>query len=213
MISKDIICLWKKTSLLCIVRLQHISPMMLSVANGVVRVANYVVLVATANGLVEVPFDGSVDDRVTVQDGNAVRVQDAVDVPVFSFERCLWHNARRYPIPCVLYSAVRHAERGEIALDYPVFIRKYNAPSSLMGSCGFATFPIPPIPHHPCVFPESPAWHRLVNVSQYCDVERQRPDCFARSGPRMQDSTRREPCKYLVDLVYTILAWWARGFQ
>ena len=98
-------------------------------------------------------------------------------------------------IPTVLlYSAVRHIERGKSALDYPVFIRKYNALSALMGSCGFATFPTPPIPRHPCVFPESPTLHRLVNVSQYCGVERQRPGMASGHAPAELDpeGARRE---------------------
>ncbi|MEO5350049.1 MAG: hypothetical protein H7836_10415 [Magnetococcus sp. YQC-3] len=48
----------------------------LSIANGVVRVA-------TASGVVEVLSDGGVGERVTVRDGRAVRVQDAVDVSTF----------------------------------------------------------------------------------------------------------------------------------
>ena len=54
-----------------------------SVAGRVLSVANGVARVATASGLVEVPFDGSIGDRVTVRDGRAVRVQSAGDVPVF----------------------------------------------------------------------------------------------------------------------------------
>ncbi|MBF0628006.1 MAG: hypothetical protein HQL91_07280, partial [Magnetococcales bacterium] len=51
----------------------------------VVSVANGSARVATAQGVVEVVLDGGghVGDRVSVRDGRAVRVQDAVDVPVF----------------------------------------------------------------------------------------------------------------------------------
>ena len=49
----------------------------------VLSVANSVARVAIPDGVLEMPFDGGVGDRVTVQDGKAVRVQDAVDVPVF----------------------------------------------------------------------------------------------------------------------------------
>ncbi|MFN3077271.1 MAG: hypothetical protein ABT940_10395 [Alphaproteobacteria bacterium] len=40
---------------------------------------------ATAQGVVEVSLDGTgnVGDRVAVRDGRAVRVQEAVEVPVF----------------------------------------------------------------------------------------------------------------------------------
>ena len=54
-----------------------------SMAGQVLSIANGVARVATASGVVELPFEGGVDDRVTVQDGRAVRVQDAGDVPVF----------------------------------------------------------------------------------------------------------------------------------
>ena len=50
--------------------------MMLSIANSMARVA-------TASGGVELPFDGGVGERVTVQDGRAVRVQASTDIPVF----------------------------------------------------------------------------------------------------------------------------------
>ena len=50
--------------------------MMLSIANSMAKVA-------TASGMVELPFDGRVGERVTVQDGKAVRVQASTDIPVF----------------------------------------------------------------------------------------------------------------------------------
>ncbi|MBF0153994.1 MAG: hypothetical protein HQL64_09675 [Magnetococcales bacterium] len=56
-----------------------------SVAGRVVSVDNGVARVATAQGVVEVSLDGTgnVGDRVSVRDGRAVRVQEAVEVPVF----------------------------------------------------------------------------------------------------------------------------------
>ncbi|MBF0214544.1 MAG: hypothetical protein HQM00_13450 [Magnetococcales bacterium] len=56
-----------------------------AVAGRVVSMANGVARVATAHGVVEVVMDGggNVGDRVIVRDGRAVRVQDAVEVPVF----------------------------------------------------------------------------------------------------------------------------------
>ncbi|MBF0614667.1 MAG: hypothetical protein HQL92_05890 [Magnetococcales bacterium] len=56
-----------------------------AVAGRVVFVANGVARVATAQGVIEVALDGTgnVGDRVAVRDGRAVRVQEAVEVPVF----------------------------------------------------------------------------------------------------------------------------------
>ena len=54
-----------------------------SVAGQVLSIANGVARVATASGVVELPFEGSVGDRVTVRDGKAVRVQASDDIPVF----------------------------------------------------------------------------------------------------------------------------------
>ncbi|MBF0155171.1 MAG: hypothetical protein HQL64_15640 [Magnetococcales bacterium] len=56
-----------------------------AVAGKIVSVANGVTRVATAQGVVEVVLDGGghVGDRVSVWDGRAVRVQEAVEVPVF----------------------------------------------------------------------------------------------------------------------------------
>ncbi|MBF0339595.1 MAG: hypothetical protein HQL95_01360 [Magnetococcales bacterium] len=56
-----------------------------AVAGRVVSMANGTVRVATAQGVVEVALDGSgnVGDRVAVRDGRAIRVQEAVEVPVF----------------------------------------------------------------------------------------------------------------------------------
>ena len=66
-----------------LIDLQQILAVRGSVAGRVLMMANGVARVATAGGVVEVLFEGSVGDRVTVQDGKAVRVQGAVDVPVF----------------------------------------------------------------------------------------------------------------------------------
>ena len=63
--------------------LQHILAGKVLMAGQVVSMANSMARVATASGVVELPFDGGVGERVTVQDGKAVRVQSAVDVPVF----------------------------------------------------------------------------------------------------------------------------------
>ncbi len=63
--------------------LQRILAGRASVAGRVLSVANAMARVATASGMVEVPFDGSAGDRVTVRDGRAVRVQASADVPVF----------------------------------------------------------------------------------------------------------------------------------
>ncbi|MBF0629191.1 MAG: hypothetical protein HQL91_13315 [Magnetococcales bacterium] len=56
-----------------------------AVAGRVISVANGVARVATAQGVVEVSLDGggNVGDRVAVRDGRALRVQEAVEVPVF----------------------------------------------------------------------------------------------------------------------------------
>ena len=54
-----------------------------SVAGRVLSIANSMARVATASGVVELPFDGSVGDRVTVRDGKAVRVQSVVNAPMF----------------------------------------------------------------------------------------------------------------------------------
>ncbi len=56
-----------------------------AVAGRVVSLTNGMARVATAQGVVEVVADAGlqVGDRVTVRDGKAVRVQDAVDVPVY----------------------------------------------------------------------------------------------------------------------------------
>ena len=63
--------------------LQRILAGRASVAGRVLSIANSMARVATASGVVELPFDGGVGERVTVQDGKAVRVQDAGDVTVF----------------------------------------------------------------------------------------------------------------------------------
>ena len=63
--------------------LQQLLAGQMSMAGRVISVANGVVRVATANGLVEVPFDGSVGDRVTVRDGRATKSQEAAGAPVF----------------------------------------------------------------------------------------------------------------------------------
>ena len=54
-----------------------------AVAGKVLSVANGVVRVATAGGVVELPFDGGVGERVAVRDGRVVRVQNTADAPVF----------------------------------------------------------------------------------------------------------------------------------
>lgn len=56
-----------------------------ALAGKVILIANGAAQVATARGVVEVPFDGGmrVGDRVIVRDGRAVLVQDTVDVPTF----------------------------------------------------------------------------------------------------------------------------------
>ncbi len=56
-----------------------------SVAGRLVSVVGGMARVATAQGVVEVALDGTsnVGDQVSVRDGRAVRVQDAVEVPVF----------------------------------------------------------------------------------------------------------------------------------
>ena len=66
-----------------LIDLQQILAERASVAGQVLSIANGVARVATASGVVELPFEGSVGDRVTVQDGKAVRVQASDDVPVF----------------------------------------------------------------------------------------------------------------------------------
>ena len=66
-----------------ILDLQQILAGRSSVAGKVISVAGGVAKIATAHGVVEVPYDGAADDRVTVQDGRAVRVQGTADVPVF----------------------------------------------------------------------------------------------------------------------------------
>ncbi|MBF0340365.1 MAG: hypothetical protein HQL95_05305 [Magnetococcales bacterium] len=56
-----------------------------AVAGRIVSMTNGSARVATVQGVVEVVLDGGgkVGDRVSVRDGRAIRVQDAVDVPVF----------------------------------------------------------------------------------------------------------------------------------
>ncbi|MBF0116640.1 MAG: hypothetical protein HQM04_16550 [Magnetococcales bacterium] len=56
-----------------------------AVAGRIVSMTNGSARVATAQGVVEVVLDGggNVGDRVSVRDGRAVRVQEAVEVPVF----------------------------------------------------------------------------------------------------------------------------------
>ncbi|MBF0628143.1 MAG: hypothetical protein HQL91_07965 [Magnetococcales bacterium] len=56
------------------------------VAGRIISITNGMARVATAQGVVEVVLDGTgnVGDRVAVRDGRAVRVQEAVEVPVFS---------------------------------------------------------------------------------------------------------------------------------
>ncbi len=56
-----------------------------AVAGRIVSMTNGSVRVATAQGVVEVALDGTgnVGDRVSVRDGRAMRVQDAVEVPVY----------------------------------------------------------------------------------------------------------------------------------
>ena len=63
--------------------LQKILSAKTAMAGRVLSVANGMARVATAQGLVEVPFDGTitVGSRVTVRDGRAVRVQGAANVP------------------------------------------------------------------------------------------------------------------------------------
>ena len=63
--------------------LQRILAGRASVAGRVLSKANGVARVATPDGVLELPFDGAVGDRVTVRDGEEVRVQGAVDVTVF----------------------------------------------------------------------------------------------------------------------------------
>ena len=63
--------------------LQRILASRAPVAGRVVSKANGVARIATADGVVEMPFDGIVGDRVMVRGGEAVRVQNVVDVPVF----------------------------------------------------------------------------------------------------------------------------------
>lgn len=54
-------------------------------AGKIISTANGAVRLATAHGVVEVVLDGGskVGDRVSVRDGRVVRVQKAVDLPVF----------------------------------------------------------------------------------------------------------------------------------
>ncbi|CAK0768257.1 conserved hypothetical protein [uncultured Gammaproteobacteria bacterium] len=66
-----------------LLELQHLLAGRVSVAGRVISMSNGLARVATAGGVVEVPYDGSVGDRVTVVDGRAVRVQDVVDAPTF----------------------------------------------------------------------------------------------------------------------------------
>lgn len=54
-----------------------------SLAGMVLSIDGAMVQVATRNGIVEVAYEGSIGDRVAVRDGRAVRVQDALDAPVF----------------------------------------------------------------------------------------------------------------------------------
>ena len=63
--------------------LQQILAGRSSIAGKVISVAGGVAEVATARGVVELPYNGGVYDRVTVRDGRAVKVQDTVDAPVF----------------------------------------------------------------------------------------------------------------------------------
>ncbi|MEO5349962.1 MAG: hypothetical protein H7836_09970 [Magnetococcus sp. YQC-3] len=63
--------------------LQRILTGRSAVAGRVVSKANGVARIATADGVVEMPFDGGVGERVTVRDGRVVRVQGAEGVPVF----------------------------------------------------------------------------------------------------------------------------------
>ena len=66
-----------------LIDLQRILAGRVSVAGRVLSIANSMARVATASGVVELPFDGSVGDRVTVRDGKAVRVQSVVNAPMF----------------------------------------------------------------------------------------------------------------------------------
>ena len=54
-----------------------------SVAGRVLSIANGVARVATVGGVVEVPLDGGGGERVSVQDGRAMRVQNVVDMLTF----------------------------------------------------------------------------------------------------------------------------------
>ena len=63
--------------------LQRILASRAPVAGRVVSKANGVARIATADGVVEMPFDGGVGERVTVRDGRGMRVQSTGDVPVF----------------------------------------------------------------------------------------------------------------------------------
>ncbi|MEO5348407.1 MAG: hypothetical protein H7836_02015 [Magnetococcus sp. YQC-3] len=63
--------------------LQRILAGRAAVAGRVLAVENGVARIATADGVVEMPFDGGIGERVLVRDGRVVRVQGAVDVPVF----------------------------------------------------------------------------------------------------------------------------------
>ena len=65
--------------------LQQLLAGRVSIAGKIISTANGVARVATSAGMVEVATDGvaKVGDRVTVQNGRAIRVQDAMDVPVF----------------------------------------------------------------------------------------------------------------------------------
>ncbi len=67
-----------------LLELQQLLAGRASVAGRVVSLANGVARVATADGVVEMPFDDvRVGDRVTVRDGRAVRVQSTADTPEF----------------------------------------------------------------------------------------------------------------------------------
>ena len=67
-----------------VLELQKILSAKTAMAGRVISVAKDVARVATSQGLVEVPCDGtfSVGSRVIIRDGRAVRVQNSVDAPV-----------------------------------------------------------------------------------------------------------------------------------
>ena len=67
-----------------VLELQEMIAGKTAMAGRVLSIAGGIAKVATSQGLVEVPCDGTITagGRVTVRDGRAVRVQNSVDAPV-----------------------------------------------------------------------------------------------------------------------------------